>query len=53
MSRKFAQSQSRRASRKVSRTLHSAGEHETRFSPRRLARAELRAQDLEMDLYED
>ena len=52
MSHKIAH-QPRRASRKVSRTLHSGGEQETRFSPRRLARAELRAQDLEMEFYED
>lgn len=53
MSRNF-NTQTRRAIRKVSRTLHSGGEQqETRFSPRRLARAELRAQDLEMELYED
>lgn len=52
MSRNF-NTQTRRASRKVSRTLHSGGEQETRFSPRRLARYELHAQDLEMELYED
>lgn len=53
MSRNVNGRQLRRASRKVSRTLHSGGEQETRFSPRRQARLELRAQDLEQELFED
>ncbi|MBN9419526.1 MAG: hypothetical protein J0I12_28985 [Candidatus Eremiobacteraeota bacterium] len=53
MSRHFT-TQTRRANRKVSRSLQGGGEQqETRLSSRRLARAELRAQDLEMELYED
>ena len=53
MSHKVSHSSSRRASRKVSRTLHAGGEHTPRLSPARQARAELHAQDLEMELYED
>ncbi|MBS2040721.1 hypothetical protein JST97_37385 [bacterium] len=52
MSRNLASRQNRRASRKATRGLHSSGQPETRFSPRRLAQAELRAQDLESD-YDD
>ena len=52
MSRNLASRQNRRAHRKATRSLHSSSDHETRFSPRRLARAELHAQDLELEYFE-
>ncbi|MFN8609065.1 MAG: hypothetical protein U0931_16135 [Vulcanimicrobiota bacterium] len=53
MSRNLASRQNRRANRKVTRNLFSSSENETRFSPLRQARAELRAQDLESEFFED
>jgi len=48
-----ANRQSRRAGGRVSRTLQSGSEHEARFSARRQARAQLRTQELELELFDD